>query len=71
MADVVLDDLYASAGENAVQQQQEAPAAEAEAAPGADIKSLSHEQLLESLRCGDKVVVAVAVGDLDGSSHLQ
>lgn len=71
MADVVLDDLYASAGENGGQQQQEAPAVEAEAAPAAGMKSLSHEELLENLRCGDRVILVVAAGDLDGSSDLQ
>jgi hypothetical protein len=59
MTDVVLDDLYAGAGENGGQQQQQAPAAEAEAAPAAGMKSLSHEELLENLRCVDRVSLVV------------
>lgn len=64
MADIDMDELYAE-GDAAVQQQEDVSAAaepaDAEEADG----PLSHEQLLEQLRCG---TVLDCVGDLPQSS---
>jgi hypothetical protein len=52
MADIDMDDLYAE-GDAAMQQQEDQPAAAQQPADADDADGpLSHEQLLEQLRCG-------------------